>query len=188
MPSPRRSRPTLSVVVPVYNVAGYLQECIESIQLQSVDDVEIVAVDDGSTDDSSAILAELAARDGRLRVVTQANQGLGAARNAGVDHATGEFLWFVDSDDRLVPGAIATMLATITTTGSDLATGNVSRLIGDEQSPTRFVAETFARTRLRTHIRRFPLLINDRVAWNKVYRRSFWDHHGLLVGLRDQCS
>jgi glycosyltransferase involved in cell wall biosynthesis len=177
MPSPAPPRPSLSLVVPVYNVAGFVAECIESIQTQQVDDLEIVAVDDGSTDDSAAILADLANHDARLRIVTQDNQGLGAARNAGVDHATGEFLWFVDSDDRLAPGAIATMLATITKTGSDLVTGNVSRLIGETQSPTRFVAETFARTRLRTHIHRFPLLINDRVAWNKVYRRSFWDHH-----------
>jgi glycosyltransferase involved in cell wall biosynthesis len=171
------ARPTLSVVVPIYNVAGYLAECLESILTQPVEGAEIVAVDDGSTDDSSAILAEFAARDPRVRVVTQANRGLGAARNAGVDHATGSFLWFVDSDDRLVPGAMAMMLGTITSTGSDLVAGNALRLIGDDVQPTRFLAETFARTRLRTHIRRFPSLINDRVAWNKVYRRSFWDRH-----------
>lgn len=174
---PNSSRPALSVVVPVYNVAGYLAECIDSIRSQHVDGVEIVAVDDGSTDESPAILADLATREPGLRIVTQDNQGLGAARNTGIDHASGEFLWFVDSDDRLAPGAITMMLATIRTTGSDLVTGNVVRLIGDQQSPTRFLAETFERTRPRTNIRRFPLLINDRVAWNKVYRRSFWDQH-----------
>jgi CDP-glycerol glycerophosphotransferase len=113
-----------------------------------------------------------------LRIVRQPNQGLGAARNSGVEHATGEFLWFVDSDDLLLPGAIPLLLGTITATGSDLATGNVTRLAGEQRLAARFLAETFARTRLRTNIRRFPNLIADRVAWNKVYRRSFWDHHG----------
>lgn len=171
------SRPVLSIVVPVYNVATYLAECIDSIRSQSVTDLEIVAVDDGSTDSSGAILAGLADVDPRLRIVTQANAGLGAARNAGVDAARGEFLWFVDSDDRLAPGAVAVLLRTITTTGSDLATGNVVRLVGDRTEPARFLAETFTRTRLRTHVSRFPALLADRVAWNKIFRRSFWDRY-----------
>ncbi len=171
------ARPRLSVVVPVYNVADYLPACLASIRSQAGPDLEIVAVDDGSTDDSASRLADLAAVDRRLKVVTQANQGLGAARNTGVDHATGEFLWFVDSDDLLTPGAINLLLSTIEATGSDLATGNVRRVASERTYPARFLAETFARTRLRTHIRRFSPLIADRVAWNKVFRRTFWDQH-----------
>lgn len=172
------SRPLVSVVVPVYNVAGYLAECLESIRGQDVPGLEIIAVDDGSTDDSPEILARLAPSEPRMRVVTQANQGLGAARNVGVAEARGEYLWFVDSDDLLAPGAIRVMLDALTSTGSDLATGNVLRLSGQDTRPARFLAETFARTRMRTHIRRFPPLVADRVAWNKLYRRSFWERHG----------
>jgi glycosyltransferase involved in cell wall biosynthesis len=171
------SRPLVSVVVPVYNVSGYLSACLDSISSQNVGSLEIVAVDDGSTDNSPAILAEAAHTEPRLQIVTQPNAGLGAARNTGVANASGQFLWFVDSDDVLVPGAIERLLATITTTGSDLATGNVLRLTGGDTRPARFLAPTFERNRLRTHIHRFPPLIADRVAWNKLYRRSFWDAH-----------
>lgn len=173
----RASRSLVSVVVPVYNVAGYLTECLDSIRGQGVRELEIIAVDDGSTDESPAILAEISRAEPRLHVVTQANRGLGAARNTGVAHAQGEFLWFVDSDDRMAPGAIERLLGAITSTGSDLATGNVLRLVGQDTSPARFLAPTFARTRMRTHIHRFPPLIADRVAWNKLYRRAFWDRH-----------
>lgn len=171
------ARPRLSIVVPVYNVEGYLPECLDSIRSQAGPDVEIVAVNDGSTDSSEAILAETAAADPRLTVLSQANQGLGAARNHGAAAAEGEYLWFVDSDDRLAPGAIDLLLTTIAATGSDLVSGNVHRLVGESARPARFLADAFARTRLRTHITRFPALIADRVAWNKVFRRSFWDRH-----------
>ncbi len=173
----RGDKPVVSVVVPVYNVADYLAASLASISSQGVRDLEIIAVDDGSTDDSAAILAEVARSEPRLQIVTQPNGGLGAARNTGVTHARGEFLCFVDSDDLLAAGAIDRLLTTITATGSDLATGNVLRLEGADTSPARFLAETFERSRSRTHIHRFPRLIADRVAWNKLYRRSFWDEH-----------
>ena len=81
--------PRVSVVVPVYNVAPYLDACLESIAQQTVADLEVVIVDDGSTDESPAIGERFAAADPRFRLVRQANAGLGAARNTGVGHATG---------------------------------------------------------------------------------------------------
>lgn len=176
MGQPRR--PRISVIVPVYDVEGYLAECLESVLGQSVTDIEVVAVDDGSTDSSPEVLERYADRDPRLRIVRQANAGLGAARNTGVEHATGEFLWFVDSDDVLAPGALDALLSPLLVTGSDLATGNVWRLTADGTVPARFLAPAFRRTRLRTHVRRFPPLLADRVAWNKLFRRDFWDRHG----------
>jgi CDP-glycerol glycerophosphotransferase len=170
-------RPRISVVVPVYDVAGYLPDCLDSILTQSVTDFEVVAVDDGSTDDSPAVLASYAARDARVRVVRQDNAGLGAARNTGVEHARGELLWFVDSDDLLAPGALELLLAPLLASGSDFATGNVWRLTSTGTVPARFLAPAFRRNRLRTHIRRFPELVADRVAWNKLFRRDFWDRH-----------
>jgi CDP-glycerol glycerophosphotransferase len=103
----------LSVIVPVYGVDQYLRECLDSILAQTGDgwtgeELEVIAVDDHSLDGSGEILAEYAARDPRLHVVTHAtNQGLGAARNTGLDHATGDYVWFVDSDDWLTPGSLA---------------------------------------------------------------------------------
>jgi len=97
----------LSIVLPVYGVAGYLEECLDSILDQTGADIEVIAVDDASTDGSAAILDRYAARDTRLRVMHLAeNVGLGPARNIGLAEATGEYVWFVDSDDYLAPGAL----------------------------------------------------------------------------------
>lgn len=96
-------RPTLSLVIPVYNVGAYLPACLDSVVAQTRQPDEIIAVDDGSTDQCPAILADYAKRLPQMRVVRQANAGLSAARNTGMDHATGTWLVFLDSDDRLDP-------------------------------------------------------------------------------------
>ncbi|MGH3023383.1 MAG: CDP-glycerol glycerophosphotransferase family protein [Gaiellaceae bacterium] len=170
-------RPRVSVVVPMYNVAPYLEECLESLAQQTMADLEVVIVDDGSTDASPEIAERFAARDPRFRLVHQANAGLGAARNTGARHATGEFLAFVDSDDLVTRHAYELLLGALDHTGSDIASGSARRLtsFGTTRS---FLAKACERTRLATHITRFPNLIVDRTAWNKLYRRSFWDEHG----------
>ncbi len=91
--------PKVSVVVPVYNVERYLSECLESVISQTLSDIEIICVNDGSTDGSGAILGEYAERDPRIIVVEQENQGLAGARNSGLDAAIGEYVLFLDSDD-----------------------------------------------------------------------------------------
>lgn len=90
-----------SIVIPVYNVEPYLRECLDSVLQQTYSDWEAVCVDDGSTDGSAAILAEYAAHDNRIKVITQPNGGLSAARNTGLEHATGDYILFLDSDDWL---------------------------------------------------------------------------------------
>jgi CDP-glycerol glycerophosphotransferase len=134
-------------------------------------------VDDGSTDRSAAIAAEFAHGDDRFRLISQPNRGLGNARNAGAGAARGEYLAFVDSDDVLPPDAYERLLAALSRTGSDFATGNVFRLTGTSTTQAPFLARTFAQTRLRTHVTRFRPLLGDRTAWNKLWRRSFWDEH-----------
>lgn len=98
------SEPLVSVIVPVYNTAPWLPRCLDSICSQSYQNLEILCVNDGSTDNSAEILAEYAAKDARIKVFTQANAGLSAARNTGLEHATGEWVTGVDSDDYLYPG------------------------------------------------------------------------------------
>lgn len=98
----------LSVVIPVYNAAPYLRGSLGSVLNQTLNDIEVICIDDGSTDGSSAILAEYAARDGRIRVLTQANVGQGVARNRGLERATGEYVYFMDADDELAaPDALS---------------------------------------------------------------------------------
>jgi CDP-glycerol glycerophosphotransferase len=170
--------PRISVVVPIYNVERYLSACLDSIAGQTVDDFEVVMVNDGSTDGSAELAGEYARRDQRFRLVHQENAGLSAARNTGIEAAVGEFMAFLDSDDVLPPNAYELLLGALDETGSDFATGNVHRLTRWGTSQSVFLAKTFARTQLKTHVTRFRPLIADRIAWNKLWRRSFWDRHG----------
>ena len=99
----------ISVIVPVYNVKPYLKKCFDSIVRQNYRNLEIILVDDGSTDGSGDLCEELARQDSRVRAIHKKNGGLGSARNAGMDAAKGEILSFVDSDDWIEPGMYDTM-------------------------------------------------------------------------------
>ncbi|MDX3611206.1 glycosyltransferase, partial [Streptomyces sp. FL06-04B] len=172
--------PRLTVVVPLYNVEEYLGACLSSLAEQTMPDLEVVLVDDGSTDNGPSLAQEFTERDPRFRLFRQENAGLGAARNAGVReaHPDAEFLTFVDSDDVVPPGAYARMLAELDRSGSDFATGNVLRLRADgdlEQSP--MFRKPMEKARPATHVTRDWILLGDRIACNKVFRRTFWDEH-----------
>ena len=109
----------VSVIVPVYNVEAYLPHCLECIEAQTYKNLEIILVDDGSTDGSGRICDEYAAKDPRARVIHQPNTGCWAARNAGQDAATGEYLWFPDGDDYFHKDIIRLMYEAINTVGED---------------------------------------------------------------------
>ncbi len=173
----------ISVIVPIYNVEPYLRACLESVQRQTVRDLEVILVDDGSTDGSAAIAREFVAADPRFRLISQPNGGLGMARNTGVQAASGEYLWFVDSDDALPPNSFELMLAALERTGSDFATGNIHRLTARGTSQSRFAAAALAKTRLSTHVTRFRPLLADRTACNKLWRRSFFGDRRFPVGV-----
>ena len=100
----------ISVIVPVYNVEAYVAKCIESIQNQSYQHLEIILVDDGSTDDSGDICDQYAAYDDRIKVIHQENGGISAARNTGIEAANGDYIAFVDSDDYIAPNMYEDML------------------------------------------------------------------------------
>ncbi|MBE6753516.1 MAG: glycosyltransferase [Ruminococcaceae bacterium] len=95
--------PKVSIIVPVYNTGEYLRPCLDSALAQTLEDIEIICVNDGSTDHSPDILAEYAAADRRVRIINKPNGGLSSARNAGIDAAVGEYIYFFDSDDLIVP-------------------------------------------------------------------------------------
>lgn len=102
--------PKVSVITPVYNVEAYLRQCLDSVLNQTLRDIEIICVDDGSTDGSAAILEEYAAKDSRIKVVKQENAGAGAARNAGLSVAKGEWLSILDADDEFSPNMLSEMV------------------------------------------------------------------------------
>lgn len=105
-----KANPLISVVVPVYNTAPWLRKCLDSICGQTYRHLEILCVNDGSTDNSADILAEYAAKDERVKVINQTNAGLSAARNTALEQATGEYVTGVDSDDYLMLHTYATLL------------------------------------------------------------------------------
>lgn len=119
-------RPTISVIVPVYNVEPYLHECVDSILSQTFTDFELILVDDGSPDNCGAICDEYAAKDSRIVVIHQENGGLSAARNAGIDIMRGEHVTFVDSDDLIHSQTLERYMAGIGALGTAVACCNVS--------------------------------------------------------------
>lgn len=89
----------VSIIIPVYNTQQYLSQCLDSVLNQTLKEIEVICIDDGSTDESPKILKSYAIKDSRLKVITQKNSGAAACRNNGINAAQGEYLWFVDSDD-----------------------------------------------------------------------------------------
>lgn len=105
------SKPMVTIVLPVYNVEPYLDRCISSVVKQTCEDLDIILVDDGSTDNCPAICDTWAKKDPRIRVIHKENQGLGMARNTGIENAVGEYICFFDSDDYIAPDTVEAALA-----------------------------------------------------------------------------
>lgn len=170
---------SLSVVVPFHNVERYIGSCLRSLQGQTLSDLEVILVDDGSLDGSLAIAEEFAAADPRFSIVRQHNQGLGPARNTGTRAARGRYLTFVDSDDLVPRHAYEQLVGSLEGSGSDFAAGDARRFNDLGVRDSYVHAIPFERQRIGTHVLQFPELVLDRMAWNKVYRRSFYDAQGL---------
>ncbi len=168
----------MSVVVPAYDVAAYLPACLDSLLGQTLQDIEVVVVDDGATDDSGKVAEGYAARDPRVRVVHIENRGLGAARNEGIRHARGDYLGFCDADDLMTPRALELLVALARETEAPLVTGNVVRLEGDRRPGLPWMNRLHA-DRRAIAIDDLPELLGDVFAWNKLFRRDLWDSAGL---------
>ena len=172
----------ISVIVPIYNTKPFLRDCVKSIQAQSGDfaePYEILLVDDGATDGSGELCDEMAAQDERIRVIHQENQGLSAARNAGIDAAQGRYYAFVDSDDILRPGYLQTLFDACEKHDAYMAICAVEDVREDgasaEPPACTLPTETgvFAGKEL---LNRFyaPNGTYYTVAWNKLYRAEVW--------------
>ena len=116
---------TVSIIVPVYNVEKYLDRCVESLVGQTYPDLGIILVEDGSPDRCPELCDRWAQRDSRIRVIHKRNEGVGKARNTGMESATGGWLMFVDADDYLPEDAVEVLLKRLLSDGSDMAIGNI---------------------------------------------------------------
>ena len=161
----------VSIIVPVYNTGEYLAPCIESLTSQTYSNLEIILVDDGSTDGSGAVCDEFARRDDRVKVIHQKNAGVSAARNAGLEIARGEYIAFVDSDDWVSPRYLELLRQGLETTGSDICECGILRTEGDScPEPAETAPEVF------DTVAALEQLIRDgrfhQYVWNKLYRRE----------------
>jgi len=127
------NKEVVSIVIPIYNVEAYLRKCLETIVNQTYPHLEIILVNDGSPDHSEAICKEFFKQDSRIRYVRQVNGGLSAARNTGIDLATGDYITFVDPDDWVTEDYVETLYDQLKKYGADVSTGNYN-LFNDSTS------------------------------------------------------
>lgn len=164
----------ISVIVPVYNVAAYLPQCLYSILSQDHKNLEVILIDDGSTDDSGAICDRYAEKDSRLRVIHRKNGGAAAAKNTGLAIATGEYLSFVDSDDYLEPGSYRYMLEALRDTGADA--GEFSfRDVYRNRAEERILYPERKLLTGQEYLIRYTESWTGALLWNKLYKRSLFD-------------
>ncbi|WP_330238740.1 bifunctional glycosyltransferase/CDP-glycerol:glycerophosphate glycerophosphotransferase [Streptomyces sp. NBC_00525] len=174
--------PRLTLIVPAYNVQGYIGECLDSVLGQDFTDIEVIGVDDRSPDGSGAILDAYAARDSRLRVLhLTENVGLGRARNAGLELASGDYVLFLDSDDTLAPGSLSAIAARLDATDDpDILVYDYTRTYWDGRMLRNKRADLMSEEGpdVFTLAERPQLLDLLQIVWNKAYRRDFVTRHG----------
>lgn len=167
----------ISVVIPIYNGERFLRLCLDSILSQSLRELEVLCVNDGSKDSTQTILEEYAAKDPRVQIIRQKNQGVAAARNNGMDRAKGEYLWFFDGDDVMQPGAAEAMLRRAEETGADFVVGNFQyyhQSCGLIQTPSGRVTERVWTGEDRLKITHYAALCGC-----KLWRTAFLREHDL---------
>lgn len=159
----------VSIVVPVYNCEAYVRKCLGSISCQTYKDMQIIVIDDGSTDSSLRIVEEFAKSDGRIKVVHQENQGVCVARNNGIDMATGEYLTFVDGDDYLEDDYIDRMIAEALNKDSDLVISGFISEQADGSKRKVTVPSHYYKDEDEMWAYRLSAI------WGRMYRKDTWD-------------
>lgn len=168
----------VSIIVPVYNVEKYLRKCLDSLINQTLKDIEIICVNDGSKDNSPKILEEYAKKDNRIIVINQENAGLSVARNSGIDIAKGEYIGFVDSDDWIDLDFFEKLYYSATSNDTDIAVGGIIRVTGIKKKKfLNFEKETITdNTNLKFELCDVP---EKSYVWNKIYKTEKLKEIGL---------
>ncbi len=177
------SDPKVSIIVPVYNAAGTLRRCIDSVLKQDYANFELLLVDDGSRDESPAICDGYAGQDGRIRVLHKENAGVSAARNDAIALASGRYLQFLDSDDWLAPEATRLLVRAAQDGGCDLVIADFYRVSGDRVSHKGEIDEdgVMNREEFAAHMMENPADFYYGVLWNKLFRRDIIQEYGLRM-------
>lgn len=172
------SYPLVTVIIPIYNVEKYLNKCIESVVAQTYSNLEIILINDGSTDDSKNIIEKWTKKDKRIVYIYQKNQGLSAARNSGLDVARGDWIAFVDSDDFISKNYIQEMIQVATSDMTDLVICQINKTIGNKISSI-----TSSSQMGEYNSQQFWKLFFEKksdealvVAWNKLYSKKIFNN------------
>ena len=176
----KASKPLVSVIIPVYNIREYVGACLESVTGQSYKNLEIIVVDDGSTDGSGEVCDEFARRDKRVRVIHQKNAGLSEARNAGIALARGEWVALIDGDDTVRTEFVTSMIkAMCRAEGVDAAVCGYNEVVPSSAVMTGEAAAV----KLLTEQENMEI-----VAWNKLYRKSLFSEICYPAGEKNEDS
>ena len=174
-------KPIISIIVPVYNCERYLGKCLETVIGQTMKNIEIVAVDNGSTDKSGDILKSYAESDKRITIITQENMGVYGSRNTGLKNSNGEYVTFVDADDYVEPYFCETLYKEIRNTGSDVAICDYNMDYASKivSSILDLPTSTTQTEELEPHIVFLRFFARNPVVWNKLYKRSIIDENNI---------
>lgn len=187
---PKITEPTkdvkVSIVIPVYNAEDTIERCLDSLRRQTLKEIEIIAVDDGSTDKTPEILAEYAAHDARIKVIRQENAYVGAARNNGLKYAKGEYVGFVDSDDWVSEDFYEQLYQTAIYSGRDVVM--VPEVLVVRQLSPVYEAEVLQKEKISVPELSKPLRQHQGkligYVWNKIYKRDFLTAHNISFTTR----
>ncbi|MGX7009385.1 hypothetical protein RR45_GL000635 [Lactococcus chungangensis CAU 28 = DSM 22330] len=170
-------KPLISIVVPVYNVEKYIHECLESILNQSYKNIEVIIVNDGTLDNSIAKIEDLL-KDKRTRLISQVNQGLSAARNTGIENATGKYVAMIDSDDKIKPDFIKHLFDVADSQDADIVRGSFRDFEGN--IPSGWIADFLIEP--QGGIETLDKFLDNNtsfVVWSSLYRTEFLNLHNL---------
>lgn len=174
--------PKLSIVVPVYNGEHYLRKCLDSILSQTLEDFELICVNDGSSDKTLEIMQSFSQRDCRVRVISQDNKGLGATRNVGISYATGEYIGFVDGDDFIAPDMYELLYAKAKEEDADIVITNVD-LYYTRSGITKPFRDNLWYQKMDDmgsfSAVEYPRVMQYIGVWDRIYRRDFIEEYHL---------
>lgn len=163
--------PKVSIIIPVYNADAYLEECIAGIRRQTFDDYEVIMVNDGSNDGSAAICEAYAGGDGRVQVIHKSNGGVSSARNLGLENAKGEWIVFIDADDRIDDNYLSNLYAGVSDT-VDIVIAGFHPLGKDLQGVSSFKDEMIAQSELGKCLAQYMKTMPFGTPWSKLFRAS----------------
>lgn len=177
----------ISIIIPVYNVAQYLFRCVNSVLSQTYNNLEVILVDDGSTDGSEKVCDDLKCTDGRIIVIHQKNGGLSQARNTGIDICTGEYIAFIDSNDYIAPNMIKLLLNTILQSNAELAVCNFAYVNEDGTEIQSRNRDMPIQTEVLSQRQALSCLCVEKyyyyvIACNKLYHRSLFRDLRFIIG------